>query len=304
MVRCRSAWTSRLLVALGSVLIATPVPAASTVPLLPTLPPLPTAASVTLGAGVIGIDSDGYQNGPFGVASATGMVQVTRLNPMTLQTETFTRGGTAAISASGGTRPAIRANGQALADGSVTANGHVGYFFSAIPLNTNVQAPGPIPVLVTASAGGGIQPGSEFATGSIINSVAVDGTLVAAFAMSVANGTATFSSDNFSGTTLVNVSPFAIAGVSLNVSSGVQGVTPLSSTSTFSAFADPEIIVDPDAVFEHGSEMLRYIDHYGIAYSEGVEQFQPALVPLPGGVLLLASALGFLRRRIRLERRP
>ena len=256
------------------------------IPNLPSLPPLQAVAQGSIATGVAGRVGQNVQGALPLTASVSDSFDM--------------RSGQATFIASGGQVPTLTSNGAATRT-SASASGTASYLFRVMPLNTLIQAPGAIPVTMTASASGNITPGSSTASGSIQAILRVDNINRGFFSLEMFQGNVT-NITNSVGTVQLVVTPFAFIGVQMEILSGVRD---FDGTSTFNAMLDPIFFVDPDAVFDFGSQTLNYIDHYGIAYSEGIEQWQPtssAPVPEPSSLTLwfLGAAtfigLGWRRR--------
>jgi hypothetical protein len=174
--------------------------------------------------------------------------------------------------------------------GEAGANAFLNYGFSVVPLNPQIQGTGPVPVVFHTTGYGRITAGTPFTDGSVRGEVRVNGAPIGFFF-----ATAQGPPDTFGGPTVLPA--FVTNSVEMTLIGSVSGHNLSSGTSGFEGFVDPIIYVDPDATFQHNGETLRYIEHYGIAYSPGIEQWQPtgAPVPEPGAVaLVLTGVLGIL----------
>jgi hypothetical protein len=236
----------------------------------PILPSISTPPIASLAASVQGIDLETFYDSNFGSVTAAGTVTEldVDLNP-------YATGGQASILAIGGFSPMLESSGVALGNGVISANGTVTYFFQLLPLNSQIQAPGPIPLQLHGSGGGSITIGSQYLEGTIVAEVRVKGTSIGFYGLSVFEGHATSLTDTFIGSYPLAVNAYDLNPVELELASGIRGHVFSTGSSSFEAFVDPILVVDRDATFEHQGQPLRYVDHYGIAYSPGVEQWQP-----------------------------
>ena len=289
-------------------LSAVPAQAGPIFPTFPTLPPLPIAPINELAAAVQHpLDDDRFQGTGFGSASAFADEFQDIYNPLTDETVTWRIGGGASITSSGGMLPMLRSEGELFGFSNVSANGRFTYAFMVQPLNPLIQAPGGIPVVVTPNGGGTISPGGG-ADGAINVSVDVSGIPNSFFHLQMSDGSITQQINTFGLTYTTVYLPSELNGVTMRVSSGAHDRNTPNGSTSFSAFADPIIHVDPDATFEHNGQTLKYVDHYGIAYSEGIEQWQQsaAVVPEPSSLVLLGMGFcgiaGLSRKRWRSQR--